>query len=195
MTLSRQCEIGDVRLRIYPDPVLKRRSQPVPELSPEQIETELVPRLNRMFQIMDEDGGIGLAAPQVGWSVRLFIAQIPLGQAEGDRRVYINPEIIGGNGEDDDEEGCLSFPDIRGRVRRHAEIHLRARDETGAVFEERSHGLAARCWQHELDHLDGILFITRMSAGDQLAIKQGLRELEETYRENDEKGGRRSALL
>ena len=186
--------MSDVKLRIYPDPVLKRRSKPVPELSGELLQKEVAPRVDTMFRIMDEEGGIGLAAPQAGWSVRIFVTQIPLGQAEGDRRVYINPEIVSASGAEEDEEGCLSFPDLRGRIVRHREVRLRAVDLQGRSFEETGYGLAARCWQHEIDHLDGILFISRMSAGDRLSIKQGLRELEEKYENRAPSSGRRSSL-
>jgi peptide deformylase len=172
--------------------VLKRRGKPIPELTGEQIETQLMPRIETMFRIMQEEGGIGLAAPQVGWSVRLFITRIPVGESGGDQRVYINPEIISASGEEEGEEGCLSFPDLRGRIRRHTELYLRARAADGTVFEEHGYGLTARCWEHELDHLDGILFISRMSAGDRLAIKQGLRELEEKYEKRSGKRGRRN---
>ncbi len=172
-----------MRLRIYPDPILKRRGVPVPgPRSAEVVERELKPRLEQMFEIMDREGGIGLAAPQVGWSVRIFVTCIPVGEAQGDRRVYINPEIIEAEGAEEAEEGCLSFPDIRGRVTRHSEVRMRAEDLQGNVFEEVGTGLTARCWEHEIDHLDGILFISRMTPGDRLAIASALRELEEEYR-------------
>lgn len=171
-----------MRLRIYPDPVLKRRAKPVPTpRPPEVVEEELLPRVRDMFRIMEEEGGIGLAAPQAGWSVRIFVTRIPVGETQGDRRVYVNPEIVTASGSEEGEEGCLSFPDIRGRIVRHARVLLRAQDLDGKSFEEEGVGLTARCWEHELDHLDGILFIARMTVGDQLGAKQALRELEEEY--------------
>jgi len=171
-----------VKLRIYPDPILKRRARPLPPpQSPEIREKELVPRVREMFRLMEEEGGIGLAGPQAGWSVRIFVTRIPVGQAEGDRRVYINPEILSAEGSEPGEEGCLSFPDVRGTITRHTRVILRAFDLEGNAFEEEGHGLTARCWEHEIDHLDGILFISRMSEGGRLKIKQALRELEEEY--------------
>jgi peptide deformylase len=183
-----------VKLRTYPDPILRRRAKTVAfPLAREVAEKQLVPRVQEMFRLMDEEGGIGLAAPQAGWSIRIFVTRIPLGQTEGDRRVYVNPEIVEASGQEEAEEGCLSFPDIRGRVVRHTRVLLRARDLDGAVFEEEGTGLTARCWEHEVDHLDGILFVARMSAGDRLQIKQSLRELEEKA-ESRRTGGKTARL-
>ena len=121
-----------MKLRIYPDPILKRRAQPLePTPEPEIREKELLPRVREMFRIMEEEGGIGLAGPQAGWSVRIFVTRIPLGQTEGDRRVYINPEILSAEGSETGEEGCLSFPDIRGAITRHTRVVLPA---DGAVL-------------------------------------------------------------
>jgi peptide deformylase len=165
-----------MQITYYPDPVLRRRSRCVAAFTP-----ELAARVEEMFAIMDEEGGIGLAAPQVGWGVRLFVTRVPAGQIEGQHRVYVSPEIVSVEGQEEAEEGCLSFPDIRARVARHTRVLLRARDLEGREFEEEGSGLTARCWEHEFDHLDGILFIMRFKAGDLLQAKQKLAELEEKY--------------
>ncbi len=165
-----------MEIKYYPDPVLRRRARSVAAFTP-----ELAARVEEMFTIMDEEGGIGLAAPQVGWGARVFVTRIPAGQAEGSRRVYVDPEIVTAEGREEGEEGCLSFPDIRAKIARHTRVVLRARDLSGLEFEEEGTGLTARCWEHEVDHLDGILFIMRFKAGDLLAAKQKLAELEEKY--------------
>ena len=180
-----------MRLRFYPDPILRRRASAVPkERTRELVEREIEPRVEEMFRIMQEEGGIGLAAPQVGWSVRIFITCIPLGQAEGDRKVYVNPEVLEASGSEEGEEGCLSIPGVRGPVVRHTRVRLRAEDMYGNEFEEIGTGLTARCWEHEIDHLDGILFIARMTPGDRIALNPALRELEERYEK--EKNARRT---
>jgi peptide deformylase len=182
-----------VRLRFYPDPILRRRTEPLkPPRSSEGVENELLARVREMFRIMEEEGGIGLAGPQAGWPGRIFVTRIPVGEAEGDRRVYVNPVVIEADGEEEAEEGCLSFPEVRGRIVRHTRVVLRAQDLDGSSFEEEGVGLTARCWEHELDHLDGILFTSRMSAGDRLQIKQALRELEEKYQKANRLSGKSS---
>ena len=163
-----------MKLTCYPDPVLRLRSVAIEDFTP-----VVARRVKAMFKIMEEEGGIGLAAPQAGWSARVFVTRIPQGQVEGVRRVYVNPVILDAFGSEASEEGCLSFPEITGRIERHTEAFIRAQDLQGNVFEERGTGLAVRCWEHEIDHLDGILFTSRMTAGDLLQAKQALRELEE----------------
>lgn len=165
-----------MKLTYYPDPILRRRAKSVAEFAP-----ALAAGVERMFALMEEEGGIGLAAPQAGWGVRVFVTRIPVGQTEGPCRVYVNPVVVTAEGRDEAEEGCLSFPDIRAGIVRHARIVLRAQDLEGRPFEEEAAGLGARCWEHELDHLDGILFITRFKAGDLLQAKPKLLELEEKF--------------
>jgi peptide deformylase len=127
-----------------------------------------------MIETMIEYHGVGLAAPQVHESVRLFVATID--PADDERRepepvVIINPEItLVGSEIIEDWEGCLSVPDIRGRVPRAREIVLRAVDRHGERMELRVHSYPARVIQHETDHLDGILFFDRMRAFDSLTF-------------------------
>jgi peptide deformylase len=165
-----------MKLTYYPDPVLRRRAKNITEFTP-----ELSARVEKMFALMEEEGGIGLAAPQAGWSARVFVTRIPAGQVEGPPRAYVNPVIVTAEGSEEGEEGCLSFPDIRAGIVRHTRVVLRAQDRDGRAFEEEATGLGARCWEHEVDHLDGILFITRFKAGDLLQAKAKLLELEEKY--------------
>ncbi len=123
--------------------------------------------------------GVGLAGPQVGVTVRLFVASPTLEVL--DRRVYVNPRIVSAEGSQDSEEGCLSFPGITCHVKRHDKVVIRAMDPNGEPFEETSEGLAARIFQHEGDHLDGRLLVDRMGSVAKLARRQALKELEDAY--------------
>jgi peptide deformylase len=117
-----------------------------------------------MFETTYASQGIGLAAPQVGVSRRVTVVDVSMGKDPDDRLVLINPEIISSEGKLYAEEGCLSFPDIREKVVRAAKVRIRAQDEHGKWFEMDGEDLLARAFQHEIDHLDGVLFIFRMSA-------------------------------
>jgi peptide deformylase len=117
-----------------------------------------------MFETTYASQGIGLAAPQVGVSKRVTTIDLSMGKEPKDKLVLINPEIISQEGKVYEEEGCLSFPDIREKVTRAARIRIRAQNEHGKWFEMDGEDLMARCMQHEVDHLDGMLFIFRMSS-------------------------------
>jgi peptide deformylase len=116
-----------------------------------------------MFETMYAAQGIGLAAPQVGISKRLTVIDLSVGKEPGGKLVLVNPEVIANEGKLYEEEGCLSFPDIREKVSRAAKVRIRAQDEYGKWFEMDGEELLSRAFQHEIDHLDGILFIFRMS--------------------------------
>jgi len=165
-----------LKLILYPDPILKRRAAPVAT-----IDDEVRGRVREMFEILYREKGVGLAAPQVGWSVRLFIAN-PTGEpnAEGER-VYINPRILAAEGEIREEEGCLSIPEVRGIVGRSRKVVVSAQDLGGVAFKEEAEDLKSRVIQHELDHLDGILFISRLSSLDRLRVNKELKQLERRY--------------
>ena len=143
----------------YPDPVLARPGEPVTEFN-----AELRKLVADMFETMYAGQGIGLAAPQVGVSKRFLVIDLSVGKEPKDKLVLINPEIIFSEGKVYEEEGCLSFPEIREKVTRHAKVRIRAQDEKGKWFEMDGDELLARAFQHEIDHLDGVLFIFRMSA-------------------------------
>jgi peptide deformylase len=143
----------------YPDPVLARPGEPVTEFN-----AELRQFVADMFETMYAGQGIGLAAPQVGVSKRLLVIDLSMGKDPKDKLVLINPEIIVSEGRQYEEEGCLSFPEIREKVVRAAKVRIRAQDEKGKWFEMDGDDLLARCFQHEIDHVDGMLFIFRMSA-------------------------------
>ncbi|PYT04778.1 MAG: peptide deformylase [Acidobacteria bacterium] len=137
----------------YPDKVLKQVGSPV-----EKFDAELERLVSDMFETMYADEGVGLAAPQVGLSLRLFVMD-----CEGVKLVAANPEILSAEGEQEGEEGCLSVGKIHAPLRRDARVRLRAQDVRGEVFEQEAEGLAARCFLHETDHCDGLLFLDRLS--------------------------------
>jgi peptide deformylase len=150
----------------FPDPRLKKVSEPITEV------TDEIRALARdMIDVMYDEPGIGLAAPQVGASVRLFVIDTDWTDEGNDRNptVVLNPEISDREGRITWEEGCLSVPDYTATVERDAKITLRGTDLDGHPIEERAEGLRAVCIQHEVDHLDGILFIDRISR-----LKRGL---------------------
>jgi peptide deformylase len=143
----------------YPDPVLSQPGEPVTAF-----DDELRKLTADMFETTYDAKGIGLAAPQVGVSKRLTTIDLSLGKDPAQRLVLANPEIFFRDGKLYEEEGCLSFPEIREKVVRAAKVRIRAQDEYGKWFEMDGEELLARCMQHEIDHLDGVLFLFRMSA-------------------------------
>jgi peptide deformylase len=159
----------------YPDPILSRPGEPITEFN-----AELRKLIADMFETMYAEQGIGLAAQQVGASIRLLVIDLSVGKVPEDKLVLINPEIIFTDGKLYEEEGCLSFPEIREKVSRHAKVRIRAQDEKGKWFEMDGVDVLSRCFQHEIDHVDGMLFIFRMSA---LKRDLNLRKIRKMQRE------------
>jgi len=159
----------------YPEPVLSQPCEPVTEF-----DKELRKLVADMFETAYASQGIGLAAPQVGVSKRLTVIDVSMGKDPKDRLVLVNPEIISSEGKLYEEEGCLSFPDIREKIVRAAKVRIRAQDEHGKWFEMDGEELLARCMQHEIDHLNGMLFIFRMSG---LKRDLNLRKIRKMQRE------------
>jgi peptide deformylase len=143
----------------YPDPVLSKPGEPVTEF-----DDDLRKLIADMFETMYAEQGVGLAAPQVAVSKRLTVIDLSNNKDSKGKLVLINPEIIFREGKQYEEEGCLSFPEIREKVVRAAKVRIRAQDERGKWFEMDGEELLSRCFEHEIDHLDGMLFIFRMSA-------------------------------
>ena len=143
----------------YPEPVLAQPGEPVTEFN-----EELRKLVADLFETTYASQGIGLAAPQVGVSKRVTVIDLSQGKDPEQKLALINPEIIVSEGKVYEEEGCLSFPDIREKVVRAAKVRIRAQDEKGKWFEMDGEDLLARAMQHEIDHLDGVLFLFRMSA-------------------------------
>jgi peptide deformylase len=165
---------SDLHVIYYPDPRLKKMSKPV-----EAFDQDLADLSARMLELMREHRGVGLAAPQVGRGVRMFVMNAT--QQPGDDRVYVNPELIDPSGAETAEEGCLSIPGINCDVERSQSVILRARDLEGNPVEERATGYLARIWQHEVDHLNGVLITDRMGVAARMLARRALKELEEKY--------------
>ncbi|MGH9587845.1 MAG: peptide deformylase [Acidobacteriaceae bacterium] len=157
----------------YPDPVLERRGEPVTEF-----DNELRALVDDMFESMYAAKGIGLAAPQIGLSKRLTVIDLSFKEKPEDKIVLVNPEITFREGKQHEEEGCLSLPEIREKVTRAAKVKVRAQDLEGKWFELEGEELLARAFQHEIDHLDGILFFRRVSALKRDLILRKIRKMQ-----------------
>ncbi len=142
----------------YPDPVLAKPGEAVMEFGP-----ELKRLVDEMFESMYEAQGIGLAAPQISISKRITVIDVSFKKNPEEKIALINPEIVERKGKQLEEEGCLSLPEIREKVQRAAWVKVRAQDVTGKWFEVEGEELLSRALQHEIDHLDGVLFIDRIS--------------------------------
>ena len=156
----------------YGDAVLER---PTPAVA--VFDDELRQLTEDMFESMYAARGVGLAATQIGKSMRLAVVDVTSGKNAEARIVLANPEIIHAEGEQREEEGCLSLPDFRGIVTRPMFVTIRAQDVTGQTFEMRGEQLLARAFCHELDHLDGVLFIQHLSMLKRDSIKRRVRKL------------------
>ncbi len=133
----------------YGDPLLRKKARPVPEITPD-IQT----LIDEMVDSMRAASGVGLAAPQIGVSLRVIVWDV--GEGVG---ALVNPKIIRASGMQDGPEGCLSIPGLSGSVERPERVTIRGIDRTGKEVRITGEGLAARCFCHEVDHLDGILFV------------------------------------
>ncbi|WP_263383472.1 peptide deformylase [Granulicella arctica] len=142
----------------YPNPVLAKRGEPVTVF-----DAELKQLVDEMFDSMYAAQGIGLAAPQISISKRIAIVDVSFQKNPKDKIVLINPEIVNREGRQVEEEGCLSLPEIREKVARAERVTVKAQDATGKWIEVEGDELLARALQHEIDHLDGILFIDHLS--------------------------------
>jgi peptide deformylase len=140
-------------IRVLGDPVLRKETDEVPEVS-----DEIRTLISEMFDTMYAAEGIGLAAPQVGRTERVCVMDV-----EGRKFAFVNPEIVEREGTIRGEEGCLSIPEIFGDVTRASRVVVRALDEQGKEIEVEGTELLGRCMQHEIDHLDGKLFIDYLS--------------------------------
>ncbi len=150
--------MGEKTIRILGDPVLREVAKPITEIN-----GQLQSLIEDMAETMYKAKGLGLAANQIGETKRLFV--LDLGQRENKPQllVFINPEIIEAEGDLYEEEGCLSIPGYSTKIHRKAKILVRALDREGKEFERELEGLGARAIQHEIDHLNGILYIDYLS--------------------------------
>ena len=170
----------------FPDPRLRTRAQPVAAVD------DAVRRLvDDLFETMYAAPGIGLAATQVDVHRRVLV--IDVSEDRSAPRCFINPEIVARDGEEEMDEGCLSVPGVYDKVRRAERIRVRALDRAGKPFELEADGLLAVCIQHEMDHLDGKLFVDYLSGLKRQRIR---RKLEKEARHPSEKPAapRRAAI-
>jgi peptide deformylase len=159
-------------LVFYPDPILKQTAK---EVDPSDETVQAVAR--KMVEIMLSENGVGLAAPQVGLPWRIFVTRDP--EKEDAGVAWINPKLeITCDEVDTDEEGCLSLPEIRGGIRRPIGVQISGFGIEGEPATQKSDQFIARIWQHENDHLDGILIIEKMSTMDRLVNRRLIRDLE-----------------
>lgn len=162
----------------YPHPTLRHKSRPLC-----RVDSELKKAIGEMLDLMYANEGIGLAANQVGLPYRVFVMNIQGDpEAKEEEHVFINPVITSRKGGAEDREGCLSFPEIFAPVRRPAKITVNAYSLDGRELSYEMDGLYARAVQHELDHLDGVLFIDRLSQTNLMAVKQELDYLEQEFK-------------
>jgi peptide deformylase len=167
---------------LYPDPILKKRAR---ELTPEELRIgqadgrELRQLVARMFVAMQAADGAGLAAPQVGVNLRLFVAH-PDAKTRAPFAV-LNPVLSEMAGAVVQEEGCLSLPGVRGKVKRAERLVLTGCDEKGQPLRIAADGLEARIFQHECDHLDGVLLLQRLGTAQRFMLRHQIRVLEDEY--------------
>ncbi|MEJ7701009.1 MAG: peptide deformylase [Pyrinomonadaceae bacterium] len=159
----------------YPEPVLLTVGKPVTEF-----DVKLKTLVKDMFETMYAAKGIGLAAPQVDVSSRLFVMDCSGGEDKAQKIAAINPEIIMQEGEQIGDEGCLSFPGLYQQIQRNMRTIVRAQDVDGNWFELDSTELTARCILHETDHCDGIVFLDRMTVLKREMAKRKIKKLQKT---------------
>ncbi len=173
-----------MKIVAYPHPSLRRKARPVTS-----IDKNLHLQVRQMFDLMYEARGLGLAATQVELPYRLLIMNLAADPAQPEREeAYVNPVILEKKGAVVDEEGCLSLPGLYQKVRRAKSVKVQAYNLKGEAVEISASDLAARVWQHEVDHLDGILFIDRLGPVAKLAARGSLQDFERRYRRAQERG-------
>jgi peptide deformylase len=180
----------------YPEPVLRAKCRPVTEVTP-----EIRTLATDMLETMREANGVGLAAPQIGVDLQIAVIDVSHNpdcitymKVNGEKVdmvqhmpvVLINPQLELGSAKELGEEGCLSFPRLRGDIRRSTDIKVTYTDLDGKTVTVETDGLLSRAFQHEIDHLNGILFIDRLNAVAKVSIKRKLARLMQEWDEDDE---------
>ncbi len=181
------------KIVLYPDPVLRARCRTIPTVTDEHRQLAA-----DMLETMREAHGVGLAAPQVGADVQLAVIDVSHNpecvtylRVNGEDAdllqfmpiVFLNPKLELGKDRETGEEGCLSFPDLRFQIRRSSDVKVTYQTLDGGTVTLETDGLLARAFQHEIDHLNGILFIDRISAVAKVGLKRRLKELQEEWAE------------
>lgn len=170
---------GPLRIRLYGDPVLRQKALPIPKIT--DVERKLAEdMLATMYSVPN---GVGLAAPQVGALKRLIVIDVDRDDVSSKPLVLINPETQGLIGELIEDEGCLSIPNITAEVKRAGEVLVTAQDMNGRTVSVEAEGLLARVLQHEIDHLDGVLFIDHISSLKRQLLRGKLKKLKSVFEE------------
>ena len=168
----------------YPHPALRHKARPLTA-----IDKKVHLHAGEMLELMYEARGLGLATNQVALPYQMIVLNLTGDPQQRDQEgVYINPVILERKGSVEDEEGCLSFPGLYGKVRRAKTVKVQAYDLKGESVEVVVSDLPARAWQHEVDHLHGVLFIDMMGPIARLACRGALKEFEREFRRAQEKG-------
>lgn len=165
-------------IRIYPDPVLRVECPPV-----DRFDDELRRLASDMIETMHAAPGVGLAAPQVGVELRLAVVDLSVGEDPEALLVLVNPELVEEEGRESEVEGCLSIPDLTEKVERPFQVVVRAQDLEGERFEIEADDWLARAILHEMDHLDGVLFVDHLRGLRKERAKRQLRKLVESREE------------
>jgi peptide deformylase len=168
----------------YPHPALRHASKPLTS-----IDKQIRLYVGEMLELMYQAKGLGLAANQVALPFQLLVMNVSgnpaLKEQEG---IYINPVIVERKGTQEGDEGCLSFPELFQKVRRARSVKIRAYNLQGEPVEVQASDLAARAWQHEIDHLNGVLFIDKMGLIAKLAARGAVKDFEAVFRKAQERG-------
>jgi peptide deformylase len=168
--------MADIELVIHPHPVLRHRSKSIA-----RVDKQLKDIVQEMFRIMYAARGVGLAANQVAMPVRLFVCNPTGVREEGPELVFINPVVSKQKGIDEAEEGCLSLPGVNANVKRSKSLWINAYDLSGKEIDREVTGFLARIIQHETDHLDGVLFVDRLSPESARAVEPAIETLQEDF--------------
>ncbi len=173
-----------MKIVFYPHPALRHPAKPLAAID-KQVHLDA----GRMLELMYEHKGLGLAANQVFLPYRIVVLN-PSGdpQQRDKEEVLLNPVVLERKGAMEGEEGCLSFPGLFQKIRRAKTVRVQAYNLRGEIIDKSVSDLQARLWQHEVDHLDGILFIDKMGAIGRLASRNALKELEQDFRRAQQKG-------
>ena len=147
------------QIRTLPDPLLKRKAKRV-----SSIDGSIQRLIDDMLETMPQAGGVGLAAPQIGVSLRVIVLQIP----DEEPVALINPEIVKRSGEREVSEGCLSVPGYAGEIKRSLSVTVKGQDRQGKTIRLKATGLMAQALEHELDHLNGVLYVDHIESNDKL---------------------------
>lgn len=167
----------DLKIIQYPHPTLRHKSKPII-----RVDRKLKMIAAQMFELMYEARGLGLAANQVDLPLQMFVINLESDPDEGSEQVFINPVLSSPKGVSEAEEGCLSITGVNAKVSRPEQIHISAYDLQGNKIDQTVDGLLARAIQHETDHLNGVLFIDRLSEMARKSLSDDLYEFEIVYK-------------